>query len=223
MGAFFDFLTSVGLAIWVMLTLDSSSVSWFRAHPLNVEIAASVAALAGISTLLGNSVVLFLNRVRGWRFVVTLLLNGLAMVGLYAVQALVIAVIGPLVVGHTPGLMVILRGVMLATAPMVFGFLGLVPYSGPAITRVLQAWGVLTLWVVVAVVFGAGFFDSLLITVVGWGIMQLLSWGLSRPVSWVGDRIWQVVTGRPSMMTGSDLLSGNLFMPLDAFHVREVR
>jgi hypothetical protein len=216
MSTFFDSIASVGVAIWAMLSLDPNSVSWFRAHPLNLQISATVAALAGVSTLLGDSVVLFLNRVRGWRFVVTLLLNGVAMVGLYALQALMIAVIGPLVVGHSPGLLVITKGVMLATAPMVFGFLGLIPYSGPAITRLLQAWGVLTLWIVVAALFQADFFASLLITLIGWGAMQLLSWGLSRPVSWVGDRIWRVVTGKPSMMTGHDLLSGQMFMPLDA-------
>lgn len=216
MDGFFDFIASVGLAIWLMLTLDQNTLGWFRAHPLNLEISATVAALAGISTLLGNSVVLFLNRVRGWRFLVTVLLNGLAMVLLYALQALMIAVIGPLVVGHTPGLIAIMRGVMLATAPMVFGFLGLIPYAGPAITRMLQVWGVLTLWIVVAALFEAGFWASLMITLIGWGAMQLLSWGLSRPVSWVGDQIWRVVTGKPSMMTGHDLLSGQMFMPLDA-------
>jgi hypothetical protein len=216
MSDFFDFFASVGLAIWTMLTLDSNTLGWFRTHPLNLQIAATVAALAGVSTLLGDSVVLFLNRVRGWRFLVTLLLNGAAMVLLYVLQALMIAVIGPLVVGHTPGLVSILRGVMLATAPMVFGFLGLIPYAGPAITRLLQAWGVLTLWIVVAVVFQADFFASLLITLIGWGAMQLLSWGLSRPVSWVGDRIWRVVTGKPSLMSGTDILSGQMFMPLDA-------
>jgi len=213
---FFDFFTSVGLAIWAMLTLDPGVDGWFRAHPLTIEVAMAVAALAGISTLLGDSVVLFLNRVRGWRFVVTLLLNGVAMIGLYAVQAVVIAIIAPLVVGHSPGPSVILRGVMIAAAPMVFGFLALVPYAGPGITRLLQAWGVLTLWLVVDAMFQVGLFTGLLVTLIGWGVMQLLSWGLSRPVSWVGDWIWRVVTGKPAMMTGQDLLSGHLFMPLDA-------
>jgi hypothetical protein len=224
MGGVFDFFASVGVAIWMVLTLDSDAADWFVLHPLSVEISITVAVLAGISTLLGNSVVLFLNRVRGWRFAVTLLLNGAAMALLYAAQAVVIAIVGPLVVGHSPGLVVVTRAVMLATAPMVFGFLVLIPYAGPAIGRVLQAWGLLTLWIVVAAAFHAELWPAFLITAIGWGVMQGLSWALSRPMAWVGDRIWRLVTGKPAMMTGTDLLTGNMFLPVDhRFDAAEVR
>ena len=215
MEAFFDFMASVWLVIWGVLAVDPGVTDWFKAHPLNLEISMTVAALAGISTLFGDSVVLFLNRVRGWRFAITLLLNAAGFVLLYSLQALVIAIVGPLIVGHSPGLVAVTRGVMLATAPMVFGFLVLIPYLGPAIARVLQAWGLLVLWVVVDALFDTDLWTALLITGIGWAVMQLLSWSLSRPVGWVGDRIWRVATGKPSMMTGRDLLSGHMFMPLD--------
>lgn len=215
MGAFFDFMTSVWLVIWGVLTGDESVTEWFRVHPLNLEMSMAVAALAGASTLLGDSVVLFLNRVRGWRFAITMLLNAFGFVLLYSLQALVIAIVGPLVVGHGPGLEAVTRGVMLATAPLVFGFFVLIPYLGPAIARVLQAWGLLVLWLVVDVLFQTDLWTALLVTAIGWAVMQLLSWSLSRPVAWIGDRIWRLVSGQPSMMTGRDLLSGHMFMPLD--------
>ncbi len=215
MTGFFDFIATVWLVIWGVLTGDTSITEYFRLHPLTLEIAVTIAALAGISTLLGDSVVLFLNRVRGWRFAVTMLLNALGFVLLYALQALVIAIVGPLIVGHTPGLATVTRGVLIATAPMIFGFLVLIPYLGPAIARVLQAWGLLVLWLVNEVLFQTDLWTALVITGIGWGVMQLLSWSLSRPVGWIGDRIWRVVTGKPSMMTGRDLLSGHMFMPLD--------
>jgi hypothetical protein len=144
-----------------------------------------------------------------------MLLNALGFVLLYALQALVVAIVGPLIVGHTPGLASVTQGVMLATAPMIFGFLVLIPYLGPAIARLLQAWGLLVLVIVNEVLFKTDFWTALLITGIGWGVMQVLSWSLSRPVNWIGDRIWRVVTGKPSMMTGKDLLSGHMFMPLD--------
>lgn len=215
MTGFFDFIATVWLVIWGVLTGDTSITEYFRLHPLTLEIAVTIAALAGISTLLGDSVVLFLNRVRGWRFAVTMLLNALGFVLLYALQALVIAIVGPLIVGHTPGLATVTRGVLIATAPMIFGFLVLIPYLGPAIARVLQAWGLLVLWLVNDVLFQTDLWTALVITGIGWGVMQLLSWSLSRPIGWIGDRIWRVVTGKPSMMTGRDLLSGHMFMPLD--------
>ena len=215
MAGFFDFLATVWLVIWGVLTGDTSITEWFADHPLTLEMALTIAALAGVSTLFGDSVVLFLNRVRGWRFAITMLLNALGFVLLYALQALVIAVVGPLVVGHSPGLATVTQGVMLATAPMIFGFLVLIPYLGPAIARLLQVWGLLVLWLVNEVLFQTDLWTALLITGIGWGVMQLLSWSLARPVNWIGDRIWRLATGKPSMMTGRDLLSGHMFMPLD--------
>lgn len=223
MQGFFDFLASIWLVLWGVLAGDDSVTAWFKAHPANLELSVTIAGLAGVSTLLGESVVLFLNRVRGWRFVITMLINAIGFVLLYGLQALVIAIVGPLVAGHGPGLVTVTKGVMLATAPLIFGFLVLIPYLGPAIARLLQAWGLLVLWLVVEVLFQTDLWTALLITGIGWGVMQLLSLSLSRPVSWVGDRIWRLATGKPAMMTGRDLLSGHMFMPLDADEFEGVR
>ena len=221
MQGFFDFFATVGVAIWGVLTLDSASVTWVASHRLSTAMAVTIAIIAGVSTLFGDSVVLFLNRVRGWRFALSLFLNGLAFALLYTLQAVVIALVGPLVTGQSPNFGSVVRGVMLSTAPLVFGFLVLIPYLGPAIARILQVWGLIILWLVNIALFQAGIVSSLIITGIGWGVMQLLSWSLARPVNWIGDRIWRLVTGRPSMMTGRDLLSGHLFMPLDSHTGKE--
>jgi hypothetical protein len=217
MSPVIDYFISVAMAIKMVLLMDApTAADWFGAHPLNLAVTATVAGLAGISTLFGNSVVLFLNRVRGWRFAATLALNGVGMVALYVVQALVIAVIGAAILGRRPDLLVVVRAVMLSSAPLVFGVLVLIPYSGPAIGRLLQAWSVVVLWFLVDAAFHTNLAAALVITLVGWGVMQLASWGLSRPMKWLGDRIWSGITGRSSMMTGRDLLSGDFFLPLDA-------
>lgn len=225
MNGFFEFVGDVIATIGMVLGLDSSQAAWFESLPNKGAISITIALLAGISTLIGNSVVLFINRVRGWRFAVTLLLNGIAMVLLYIVQALVIALVAPWVVGDAgPGLWIVVRSVMLSSAPLVFGFLVLIPYLGPAIGRVLQAWSMVALWVVVAVAFNTDLGHALVITVIGWGVMQLASWGLSRPMKWITDKIWQLISGRPSMLSGNDLLSGDFFIPLDAgFRAKEVQ
>jgi hypothetical protein len=215
MQAFFDFMSTVALSIWSVLTLDSGTAGYLSTHSLSTEIALTIAVIAGISTLVGDSVVLFLNQVRGWRFALSLLLNGFGFVLLYTLQAVVLAIVGPLVTGHEPGFGAVVRGVMISTAPLVFGFLVLIPYLGPGIARFLQVWGLLILWLVSMALFRSGPLSALLITGLSWGVMQLLSWSLSRPVTWLGDRIWRLISGQPSMMTGNDLLAGHMFMPLD--------
>jgi hypothetical protein len=209
------FLNDVGRAIWGVWTLDTSLGAWFVTLPYQSAVAVTVALLAGASTLLGNSVVLFLNRVRGWRFGVSLLMNGVSMVVLYAVQALAIAVVGYLVTGNRVQPDLAVMAVLLATAPLILGFFELIPYLGPGIARILQAWGLVALWAVVAALYGVDRWTALFITLVGWGLMQLLSWALSRPISAVGRWIWRLVTGHATMLTAGDLLAGHQFTPVE--------
>lgn len=224
MAGFLEFLGNVVATIGIVLGLDSARADWFESLPNKNLIAITIAMLAGASTLIGNSVVLFINRVRGWRFAVTLVLNGVAMVLLYVVQAFMVALVAPWVIGSAgPSIGLVVRSVMLSSAPLVFGFLVLIPYLGPAIGRVLQAWSVVALWGIVSVAFDTDLLHALVITLIGWGAMQAVSWALSRPMKWLTDKIWQLVSGRPSLLSGTDLLSGDFFIPLDADFIKQVR
>lgn len=209
------FLESVGRALWGVWTLDTDNARWLADDPNASWVAITIAILAGASTLLGNSVVLFLNRVRGVRFALSLLFNGLGFVALYAVQALIIAVVGYLVTGERLDVGMSTWAVLLATAPLVFGFFELVPYLGPGIARLLQAWGLIALWVIVEVLYQVDHWTALLIVGVGWGAMQLVSWLLSRPMAALGRAVWRLITGLPTMVTAQDLLSGHMFTPVE--------
>lgn len=215
MAGFFAFLGDVGRALWGAWTFDTSMAEWFGSHPNALGISVTIAVLAGASTLLGNSVVLFLNRVRGWRFVVSLLLNGLGFVALYATQALIVLVVGQLATGRTVPWEVVVRSVMLATAPLVFGFFELIPYLGPGIAKFLQAWGVVALLTVVAVVYQTGFWQAVLITGVAWGVMQLVSWAVAKPMAALGAWFWRLISGKPVLLRPQDLLAGQQFMPVE--------
>jgi len=219
-----EFFGSVWRAIWGVLGLNPENAKWIATDPNRVAIAIAVAVIAGASTLLGDSVILFFNRLRGWRFALTLVLNGVSMAVLYLVQAAVVYLVGPLITGFQPGLAQVVTGVLLATAPLVFGVFVLVPYFGPAIAATLQVWGMVALWVIIDVVFRTDHWTALLITGIAWVSMQVLSRAFAAPIAWFGDRIWRLISGQPSMITGSDLLSGHLFMPLEhRFEAEEVR
>ena len=215
MGGIADFIESVGRALWGVWTLNPESTRWLADDPNASWVAITIAILAGASTLLGNSVVLFLNRVRGARFALSLLFNGLGFVVLYATQALIIALLGYLMTGRQLDLGVSTWAVLLATAPLVFGFFELIPYLGPGIARILQAWGLVALWLIVDVRYQVGYWRALVIVAIGWAAMQLLSWAMSRPMALLGARVWRGVTGRPTLVTAQDLLSGNMFSPVD--------
>lgn len=215
MGGIAEFIESVGRALWGVWTLDAENTRWLADDPNASWVAVTIAVLAGASTLLGNSVVLFLNRVRGARFALSLLFNGLGFVALYAVQALIIALIGYLVTGQQLDIGRSTWVVLLATAPLVFGFFELIPYFGPGIARILQAWGLIALWVIVEVRYQVSHWTALLIVAVGWAVMQLVSWLLARPMAALGRTVWRLTTGLPTMITANDLLAGHMFTPVE--------
>lgn len=215
MDEFLEFLALLGRAIAGVLTFDPSAGAWLAGYRHVGALAITVAVLAGVSTLLGNSVVLFLNGIRGVRFAISLVVNSLGFVLLYAVQALVIALVGYALTGERLALTVATWAVLLSTAPMIFGFFALIPYLGPGIARILQAWGVVALWAIAGALYRVDRWTALLITLVGWGAMQLVSWVLAGPLSLFGRWVWRVTTGHPTMLTAQDLLSGHLFAPVD--------
>ncbi len=223
MEEFLEFLALLGRAIGVVLTFDTSDGAWLAGYRHIGALAITVAVLAGVSTLLGNSVVLFLNGIRGARFAVSLVVNSLGFVLLYAVQALVIASVGYSVTGERLALTVAIWAVLLSTAPQIFGFFALIPYLGPGIARILQAWGVVSLWVIVGALYRVDRWTALLITLAGWGAMQLVSWLLAGPLSVLGRWVWRLTTGQATMLTAQDLLSGHLFAPVDLRTINQPR
>lgn len=210
-----EFMDSVGRALRGVWALDAENTRWLADDPNASWIAITIAILAGASTLLGNSVVLFLNRVRGARFALSLVFNGVGFVVLYTVQALIIALVAYLVTGQALDLGRSTWVVLLATAPLVFGFFELIPYLGPGIARILQAWGLIALWVIVEVRYQVSHWTALLIVVVGWAVMQLVSWLLARPMAALGRTVWRLTTGLPTMVTANDLLAGHMFSPVE--------
>ena len=215
MAGFFAFWGDAGRALWGAWTFDTSMAQWFGGHPGALAISAMIAVLAGASTLLGNSVVLFLNRVGGWRFALSLLLNGLGFVVVYLTQAVIVIVVGQLATGRTVPWEVVVRAVMLATAPLVFGFFELVPYLGPGIAKLLQAWGVAALLVIVQVVYATGWWPAIWITGIAWGAMQLVSWALAKPLAALGAWFWRLISGKPVLLRPQDVLSGHQFIPVE--------
>lgn len=207
---------------WLLAVLDATARALAldptllarASQPAFLPVAAGVALLAGASTMLGHSVVLFLNRVRGVRFALALVGAGLWTVFFFAVQGVVVGLIGRLVTGGGPTWTTLLAAVMLTAAPQVFNFFILIPYSGPFIGRLLQMWSFFVLVVAIAPMFGVSLWQALFITGAGWLVRNLLAQLASGPMRWMSARAWRMLTGRPTLVTSRDILSGFTFVDL---------
>ena len=117
-------------ALYVRLQNDAQGLGY----------AALIVVLAGVSESLGQSVVLFLNRVRPRRFVLALSITTVSHIVGYFLWTLTIWSVGSWLTQTEQPWRAVAVVVGLAYAPQIFAFFELTPYLGNLI------WGILSLW-----------------------------------------------------------------------------
>lgn len=208
-------MADVLAALLAALTLDQVGIA-----AADTGDAVGVAALASLSTMLGHSAVLTLNRIRGLRLLSTLLLNAVVLSFLRILQAAITWTVAGTVLGHPVPLLDLVIIALLSLAPQVFGVVTAMPHAGLFVGRVLEGWQYLVLVVGVSATFSVTLATALGITLAGWVVMQLVSRLLRAPATWLGSKLWTLATGRPTMVTARDILAGTPLMPVEAEVVR---
>lgn len=198
--------------LWGLITrayrLDEDALLWVRDQPYSLWLTMSVALLAGASVTVGHAVVLLLNRIHGWRFVAGVLITAVGWVMLHAFESIVLWSLGNWASGGDVPYSIVLSGVLVATAPQIWGFLILTPYAGQAIGRLLSAWSAVVLWAVTYETFDVGLWPALGLVGASWLIMHLASTVCAPWWSRGLAAIFERVTGRPLWVSGADVLSG---------------
>jgi predicted Abi (CAAX) family protease len=163
--------------------------------PTGQTAALLVVLTAGLSLAIGQSIILFINRVSPFRFVFSLLLNAV----LFTCGFLFL-VLSTWVLGWFPGFVLVPWTALvtvwgLSYAPLLFSFLGALPYAGVPILNGLSVWRLLSMIVgfsAIAQVSGAVAFAH---AAVGWSILQLLEGTIGQPIAKLGQRLAERVAG----------------------------
>ncbi|ARV59140.1 CAAX protease [Nostocales cyanobacterium HT-58-2] len=158
-------------------------------------VALLVVLTAGLSLAVGQSVILFINRVQPLRFMFSLLLNAILFT-----CGFVFLVFSTWLIGWLPGLVHmpwsdLVKALGLSYAPLEFSFLGALPYAGVPILNVLSVWHLLAMVVgfsAIAQVSGAYAFVHVAF---GWFTLQLLEGTIGQPIAKFGRRVAERVAG----------------------------
>lgn len=202
----FQFLGYVWNGIGAAMWLNPRVFEIVESYPRSQWVILAMVVLGAASLLLGQSVILFVNRVRPGRFVLSLMLNGLIFVVDLIIWAGAIWGIAHLVFDLHASLSVTVRMVGLGAAPYAFGFLVLLPYAGNFIGRALAVWSFLIVLNSIAFVYDTGFWPALVTVGTGWGLIMLLSATIGKPVVAIRNRIWHRVAGSQLNIHVHDLL-----------------
>lgn len=195
------FLETLRLA----LRLDSTVYVQLQHDALGLIYAGLIVLLAGVSESLGQSVVLFLNRVRPRRFVLALSLTTASHTVGYFLWTLTIWSVGNWLTQRAQPWSSVAVVVGLAYAPQIFAFFELTPYLGNLI------WGILSLWSMIAIVvslhFGLGMatWQALLVSSLGWVVMQALRRTVGRPILQLRTILQRRAAGVPLIVKKNDV------------------
>jgi hypothetical protein len=183
-SSFWAYLQTLLQVVGGVLRLDPQVFALMRGVEDITGISLGVVLVAGLMRMLGQSIVLFANRVRPAGFAVRVLASTLE----FILDVLLMGVIVWLVIRLTrpdSGLTLgeVLRTIPLAYAPYWLGALVLMPYLGIWIERGLKVYVFLALVVAFRGAFGAPFLNAVTGALIAWFSVLLLDSLLSWPLS----------------------------------------
>jgi hypothetical protein len=179
--------------------LSPSTASFIAIFRLDgaLEMALTVAALSGLSEAVGESVVLFVNRVRLRRFVFSLLISAVLYVFTYLFFAVSISFVARYAFGSDVDVRTVAILVGLSYAPRLFGFLAFLPYFGVPMSGLLNLWTVLVMMSSVAWALDLSPAQALVSILLGGLLLFTLQRSIGRPVTALTRWMMRRVAGVP--------------------------
>jgi hypothetical protein len=178
-----------------LLRFDETAIEAIYAFEGGKWIALAILILGGISLAIGQSVVLFANRVRRRRFILSITVSGfvfLLWVLLWAGSTWLLILITP---GQEMTYTDILLGAAISMAPLLLGFLVLLPYIGNPIFQLLRIWILLTYLVVISTITDASYLGALAWAALGWLLIEVVLRFPPLQFQRLRNWGWQKVTG----------------------------
>lgn len=182
------------------LSLDRSAFVALLDGDGGLRLGLWVVFLAGISSAIGQSIVLFASQVSPRRFAASLGLSGVIYVGAFSFWTISIWLVGRLIYGVDQPVLGVLPAVGLAYAPQLFSFFLLVPYLGSGISIAVSIWNLLAVVVAVQATFGVAIGPALVCSAAGWLLYQLAQRTIGRPLT-------RMTRWARSVVAGTDLRS----------------
>ena len=189
------FLAALWDVIIGVLTLDPDVFVAMVNIPGAWTIALAILFLAGVSDMLGQSVVLFANRVTPRRFLVSLITSGLLLVLSAVVWAVSIWLVVVFVFALEGRFSRIVILVALSYAPLILSVGVLLPYFGNTIYHLVRVWSLLALIVGVKAIAAAVFWQGIIACLIGWLFIQLIIHLPIFKIKAVDAWMWKVMTG----------------------------
>ncbi len=175
------------------------------AIPNGLWFALVIVLLAGLSLAIAQSTILFISRVQPQRFTISLLVNAVLFTVGFLFQVLSTWIV--CLLPGTPHLpfLTLVKAIGLGYAPLLFSFLGALPYLGYPIEKLLSVWNLLAMVVGFAAIAQVEAGTAFLYIVLGWFVKQCLQGTIGQPIAQLGSRIADRAAGATLAHTRQEL------------------
>jgi len=187
------------------MQLNEAIYAEMQQAPGGLMIALIVVILAGLSESLGQSIILFVNRVSPPRFLFALLITAANHVVGYLLWTVTVWLAGYYIFDRVSPWMAVATVVGLAYAPQLLAFFELTPFFGNSFSILLSLWSLMA--IVVAVRFGLLLetWQAIVVSGTGWLAIQLWRRTIGRPIYGMGRWLQRRAAGVPLKYTMADL------------------
>ena len=164
-----------------------------------------VLLLAGLSEAIAQGIVLFVNRVKPIRFVLSLAIASILFVFGFLFWAGSTWIVLKIFFGTRAPLIQLLITLAISFAPKVFSIFIALPYLGVPLSIALSIWSFLAFLVGIQATLGLDLWQGFWCGVLVWAVLQLLQRTVGRPVAGIGKWIRNSAAGVPLVTDLKDL------------------
>lgn len=177
------------------IALNPEAFELIQTLPLSTRAALYIVLLAGFSQAIAQGLVLFINRVKPFRFVLSLLIASILFAFGYIFWTLSTWLVSNLLFGWDTSFFTVARTLGLAYAPLMLSFFVALPYLGVPISVLLSVWSFLTFLTGLRVALGIGVWQAFWCSALGWAVFEVLQRTIGRPVAGVGRWLANTAAG----------------------------
>ena len=189
-------IAHLGELILKALSLKPEAFREIQTLPLSTRAALTVALIAGFSQAIGQGIVLFINRVKPFRFGLSLLLAAVLFVFAYLFWAISTWLASVLLFQEPiASLLPVAQVLGLSYAPLTLSFLVALPYLGVPIATILSIWSFLAFLTGLRVALGLGLWQVFWCGVLGWMVFEILQRTIGRPLAGLGRWLANTAAG----------------------------
>lgn len=188
-------LTSAWDLVTGAIALRSNAYQSIDQMSFGNHIAFGVVLLAGLSEAIAQAIVLFINRVKPLRFVVSLAIATVLFVFAFLFWAGSTWIASILFLQQQVTLVQLTRTLALSYAPKLLSIFIALPYLGMPISLALSIWSFLAFLVGIRATLGVGFLPAFWCGVLGWVVFQVMENTIGRPIASLGQWLRNTVAG----------------------------